>query len=68
MKYTKITLPENRRIDAAKWAREHIGRSKGENGELPWHEMIWYRSSIKEGYAFYFRNPEHATLFALRGS
>lgn len=66
MKYTRITLPENRRNDATKWTREHIGKSKGEDGTLRWDQMIWYRSSVKEGYAFYFRHPEHATLFALR--
>ena len=68
MKYTKIVIAEECRIAATKWAREHFGRSRGENGDLPWNEMIWYKQIIHEGAGFYFRNPEHATLFALRWS
>ena len=66
MTYTKIVIPERCRTEAIKWTREHIGKSKGYDGMLRWDQMVWYKSSIKEGYAFYFRNPEHATLFALR--
>ena len=66
MKYTKIFITEERRVEATKWAREHIGRPKGENHELLWSEMIWWKSNSIKGYNFYFRYPEHATAFALR--
>lgn len=66
MKYTKIVIPEERRIEATKWARECIGKSKGENGDLRWDELVWYGRSTAAGAGFYFREPEHATLFMLR--
>ena len=66
MKYTKIVIAEKHRTNAVKWAREHFGMPKGENGDLRWSELIWYKASIKEGYVFYFRDPQHATAFALR--
>ena len=66
MKYTKIVITEERRIEATKWAREHFGMSRGENGDLPWNEMIWYKQGLQEGSGFYFRDPQHATAFALR--
>jgi hypothetical protein len=67
MKFTKIDIPEDRRIEATKWTREFIGRAKGENGELHISEIIWYKTSLPNGIArFYFRDPKHATLFSLR--
>ena len=66
MKYTKIVIPEERRIEATKWAREHFGKSKGENGDLRWSELVWYSQQLKAGAGFYFRNPDHATWFSLR--
>ena len=68
MTYTKIIIPEERRIAATKWARECFGRCKGENGDLHWNEMIWFMQHTKAGVNVYFRNPEHATMFALRWS
>jgi len=66
MTYTKILITEDCRIEATKWARECFGRSKGENGELRWNEMLWYMQKTKTGVGVYFRDPQQATLFALR--
>ena len=68
MTYTKIIIPEERRKEAAKWARECFGKPKGENGELRWDQLVWYMQHTKAGVGVYFRNPEHATMFALRWS
>ncbi len=74
MKYIKIDIPEGHRIEATKWAREFIGRPKGENGELHMSEILWYKHSFPFGHKngnkarFYFRNPDHATWFMLRWS
>lgn len=66
MTYTKVVIPEDRRIAATKWARDTFGKSKGENGELRWDQLVWYMQHTKAGVGVYFRDPEHATLFALR--
>jgi len=66
MTYTKIVIREALRIPATKWARETFGRSKGEDGNLHWDELVWYSQQLKIGAGFYFRNPEHATMFALK--
>jgi hypothetical protein len=68
MTYTKIVIPEESRIEATKWARACFGKSKGENGELRWDQLVWYMQKTKTGVGVYFRNPEHATMFALRWS
>ena len=70
MKFTPVDLPINYgKIEAVKWIRETIGYSKPD-AMARWDEMIWYHDwvSTKECFRFYFRNPEHATLFALRWS
>ena len=66
MKYTAVEISDERRSAAVKWARECFGRSKGENGELRWNEMLWYKANVAKGVRFYFRDPQQATLFALR--
>jgi hypothetical protein len=66
MKYTAVEISNERRAEAFKWAREQFGRPKGEYGDLPWSEMKWFKVSIAKGARFYFRDPQHATLFLLR--
>ena len=70
MKFTKVDISEDRRTEAIKWTKEHIGKSKGENNDLPFSQIVWYNSFVQgdggETVRFYFRHPEHATLFALR--
>lgn len=68
MKYTVVEIPVDRSYGTRQWCHESIGKSKGPSGELKWGEMIWWRlpNYRKNIVKFYFRNPEHATLFALR--
>jgi len=66
MKYTAVEISNERRSEAVKWAREQFGWPKGENGDLPWSEMKWFKANVAKGVRFYFRDPQQATLFALR--
>lgn len=73
MKYVTVEIPYSKNVyKAGKWARETFGLPKGEHGDLKWHEMLWYSRVLYSGgldpraVKYYFRNPEDATMFALR--
>lgn len=71
MNYTKIDIDNLDRRRAIKWARETFGMPKGPNGDLTWIEMSWFQRNLEQSYGktisrFYFKNPEDATMFALR--
>jgi hypothetical protein len=73
MKYTVIEVDVDTRRPALLWARETFGMSKPEG--VGFHEMRWHQRSFASVYdsnktisRFYFKNPEDATMFALRWS
>lgn len=69
MTYTKVVIRDSRRTEATKWAKVNFGLLRGQDGNLRWHEMIWYSQELKSGgTGFYFRNPDHASWFMLRWS
>lgn len=68
MTYTQIVIREAHRIEATNWARASFGHPRGNADNFRHAHLIWYSQQLKVGAGFYFRNPEHATLFAMRWS
>jgi hypothetical protein len=75
MKYTKVEIHGVAyATKMKKWCSKTIGKPKGPDGTLKFSEMIWYYNAYytnRQNFAetihrFYFRDPAHATLFALR--
>jgi hypothetical protein len=75
MTYTKVEIHGvEYATKMKKWCRRTIGMPKGPDGTLKFSEMIWYHTPYYKNrqdygdtiHRFYFRNPVHATLFALR--
>lgn len=70
MKHTVIEIDDlTKRRPAIVWARETFGTSKPEG--VRFCDMRWYQRDVKPdsgGWAsrFYFKNPEDATIFALK--
>jgi hypothetical protein len=74
MKHITVDVPYKNRGKARKWSNRMFGNPKGPDGSLKFHEMPWYCRHILNdfgdfaGARFYFKNPEDATMFALRWS
>jgi hypothetical protein len=76
MKYTKVEIHgvAQYATEMKKWCRNAFGMPKGPDKALPFSEMIWYHNASyknqrefgKAIHRFYFRDPAHATMFALR--
>ena len=77
--YTKVIIPgHNKNAEyyaARKWCTQTVGASishKARGANRPWYaRRQWVQKLTPSGYghfheaAFYFRNPAHATMFAL---